>query len=738
MLFFDSFEIQLNKKRILDRMECYENSEGYDRFKEEYDKVEKIALEKIKPKAVLAVDRISKDFYHSKKNHQKGVYVLFTIGEEISTYIDELFAGDNYVQGLLVDIIADDYIYQMDEKLQEEVKNLCKEYHMHTVRRIEAPTDIPLEINKDAYKICKGENLLHIKIKDSFMYEPVKTLCVIYELDDGEGDCVLNHSCVKCEKLSCKQRKFDSIKITVHSEKEIKSYVYQGGESLLSFLRKQNIHISANCGGIGICGKCKIRCLEGELEIGKTDSTFFSKKELDEGFRLACMAYPKQDLTIEVYETFDKMHVVTTNCEANGNAESDIADLTHEDLETYGIAIDIGTTTLAMALVSRGRLVVEKQYAGINHQRIFGLDVISRIQAANDGKNYELQQIIKKDIWEGILTITNNFEKKIDQIVISGNTTMIHLLMNYSCEKLGVFPYESDYLSAIYTNVEKLFGKEIEIEVIIMPGISAFIGGDIVSGLYALDFIEKKDASLLIDLGTNGELVVGNKEYLICTSTAIGPAFEGGKITSGVPSIAGAIDQIQKNIISGDLVIHTIFDQEPIGICGSGLIDIIAILLNEHTIDESGLLNDTYFDNGFQIYENTTGDTSKSKVDIRITQKDIREIQLAKAAVSAGVETIVEEYGEEKIQAVYLAGGFGTGINIHNAKTVGLVPKGGHTEIVGNTSLQGGIKFLWNDIDKQEVEMKRIEELIRNTKKINLSESTLFQEKYIENMYFKI
>lgn len=725
MLFLDSFDIKVNRERVFERIQCKKNTEGYDRYVREYEEILDKTLAHIKPKAVLCIDTIPKEFYQSVSHEQKGIYVLFTLGNLLEKYVESFFDEDNYVQGLLADAIADDYLFQMDESLQVEVKKMCDEYYIHTVKRLEAPEGISIDIQKSAFERCRGKELLNLRLNESFMFDPIKTLCIIYEIEAGEGDFVLEHSCVRCEKLKCDSRVFKPVLITVQNKEKKNSYEYIGGESLLSFLRKHDLIGAADCGGLGLCGKCKIQLLYGKMEITKADREIFSKRELEEGFRLACKAYPTEDITIEANKSKEEMQILTLKNTKKEDQNSQIAEIVESEFGEYGVAIDIGTTTIAMVLVSINDNKIIKQHAGINHQKTFGADVISRIEASNNGKNFELQQIIKRDLWEGILKVTDDFEYKVNQIVISGNTTMIHLLMNYDCKELGIAPYHSSHLDKIETNIIELFGERIDASIFIMPGISAFIGGDIVSGLFGLDVFKEQKNTLLIDLGTNGELVIGSREELICASTAIGPAFEGGKIYAGVPSVSGAICRVQRKG-TNSLSVQTIFDKKPIGICGSGVIDVIALLLDEKIIDETGLLKEEYFETGFPIYQD----------EIRITQKDIREVQLAKAAVAAGIETLLKEYGEQPIAKVYLAGGFGDGIDIENAKKIGLLPKQLEIELVGNTSIFGGVKLLQISKERQLEEIKQLEKMIKKARMINLSENVFFQEKYIENMYY--
>lgn len=394
----------------------------------------------------------------------------------------------------------------------------------------------------------------------------------------------------------------------------------------------------------------------------------------------------------------------------------------------YGIAVDVGTTTLAMQLVDMDTKEICATYSALNSQRFYGADVLRRINAANRGKADHLQEMVCEDIRKGIQKLLKDNGLgawQLLKIVIACNTTMVHLLMHLSCETLGVYPFTPITLSRIE--------PDAEIHTSILPGISAYIGGDIVAGLMACDFDRTADRSLFLDLGTNGEMVIGNRYELICTSTAAGPAFEGGNISAGTGGIAGAICAVTiSRIARNDLKceIQTIGDEPPIGICGAGLVEAVSELLRANIIDETGCYIDSYFDEGYVL-----GTTSSGKA-ICLTQQDIREFQMAKAAIRAGLELLIARYDipYHEIKHVYLAGGLGQYINIEKAVQVGLFPKElqGRISAVGNTSLRGAY------LDITEPEAKAREEaLIAVAKDFPLALDDDFNELYMKYMYFE-
>jgi uncharacterized 2Fe-2S/4Fe-4S cluster protein (DUF4445 family) len=307
------------------------------------------------------------------------------------------------------------------------------------------------------------------------------------------------------------------------------------------------------------------------------------------------------------------------------------------------------------------------------------------------------------------------------KVIIAANTTMVHLLMEYSCAALGEYPFKTEHLGTIKTTFDNVTKSKCKsIDTVIYGGISAFVGGDIVSGLYMCDFDRADKINMFIDLGTNGEMAIGNKEKIIVTSAAAGPAFEGGKISCGTGSVDGAICGI--DLKTG--TVKTIGKKTPVGLCGTGIIELTAELAREKIIDETGLLSDEYFDGGYKVTDN-----------IVFTQQDIRQVQMAKSAVRAGVEVLAKEYGASlsDIDTVYLAGGFGFGLSVEKAAVMGILPREfvGKTETLGNSSLGGCVKYCSAD-DADD----RIEHIKSISDELSLGNADGFEEMYLKYMNF--
>lgn len=485
-------------------------------------------------------------------------------------------------------------------------------------------------------------------------------------------------------------------------------------------LKKNNIYLSAVCAGRGTCGKCKIQVLNGDIAVSTEDERFFSKEELEQGYRLACKAFPNKRCVISMdFNDEEKFSVVSDHEESNVESNLELS-----KNASCAIAVDIGTTTIAMQLVELEQKSVVDVFTTINRQRAYGADVISRIGASNDGKSEELQKSILEDLQNGIRELLNDKNVSVEKMVIAANTTMVHLLMGYSCETLGVFPFTPVNIDTIHIGYEELFGtKEYAFPIVIFPGISTYVGGDISAGLYVCDFDRCEKPAVLIDLGTNGEMAVGCKDKILVTSTAAGPAFEGGNITHGTGSIPGAVCNVT---LKGSMAeVKTIGDAKPVGICGTGVIDITYELVKEELVDETGLLDEDYFEDGFPVTE-----------DIFFYQKDVREIQLAKSAVRAGLETLLINYGitYEEVDKIYIAGGFGYKMDIQKAIGIGLFPEecADKMEAIGNSSLRGALQYLMDEEAPQ-----RVAEIIRHASEINLSNDKNFNQFYMDYMYFE-
>ena len=773
------FEITINRDNVFRLVDCDENSKVYSQVVEEFEEALEEAYRKIEPVALLAIgelgefeDKIkgmpadedkglptdedkgmstdgNKDMpTDGSQGILQGIYVIKSIGRKISEWSTQLFGEGDYLKGMLVDAIADDYLFQMNETLKPVIVKMCLERGFGVARRLEAPHDVPMDIQKKVWEITKAKEWAGIEIKESFMCDPVKTTCKVFLLKENSRVFHVGHNCNTCPNLNCKLRKTGNFEITVETADGLVVLPGERGESLLAILQKNNVPITAICGSGGTCGKCKVLVIEGEIPPSKGDIKFFREQEIAEGYRLACYAYPESSCAIKIETQREEIQTLTIMEIPEGVKSQKATEVLKGFKEkTYGVAVDIGTTTLAMQLVNLKTGDVEDVYTAINSQRSFGADVISRIEASNKGKGEALRKTLLLDVQEGIehfLLKKKESNKKIsiEKMQIAANTTLVHLMMGYSCKTLGVAPFTPVNIEPIQTSYLELFkgvklGKEkkeveenregLDFSIMIFPGISTYVGGDIVAGLYALDIYQQDKVSILIDLGTNGEIAIGNKHRILTTSAAAGPAFEGGNISCGVGSVPGGIYGVAFE--DEKPLVQTIGNKAPIGICGTGVVDLVYEMLKAGLINETGRLEGETFREGFLLAHTEQGQ------EIIVTQKDIREIQLAKAAMRAGLETLIHRYGVtyEQVDKIYIAGGFGYKLDIVKAIGIGLLPEEAKEKIipVGNSALYGAKLGLCDG--QLETSLQRI---IDVAKEMNLGSDKEFNQFYMECMAF--
>ena len=436
------------------------------------------------------------------------------------------------------------------------------------------------------------------------------------------------------------------------SDDQTLSVPVQAGEKLIDVLIKAGARVHAPCGGRGICKKCLV----------KVEGAFHSDATAPEGYALSCKSYVKGDITV---------FIKNENAEILADFEKNI---TETDGETgFGVAIDIGTTTLAAFLMDLKTGTVLASETMLNPQRAHGADVVSRI--AFSIENEENARLLKNEIENAILSLASALLKKagrdgegIHKYSFVGNTAMMHFLSGYSALGISAAPFTPAYTES--------FTREFMGSSAYFGGcISGYVGADTLACMVAGDFLKTEKTVLLIDIGTNGEIALIHNGNILTCSCAAGPAFEGAHIACGTGAVKGAIDHAK--IENGKLVFSTIHNAPAAGICGSGLIDLVACLVDEDEISPMGRMAEDY-----AISEN-----------VYLAKKDIREVQLAKAAIAAGIDILIQESGisESEVDEVLIAGGFGNFINLENACAIGLLPKSLLEKIrpVGNAAGEG-------------------------------------------------
>ena len=474
----------------------------------------------------------------------------------------------------------------------------------------------------------------------------------------------------------------------------------ENGCSLIDILRTNGFNIYAPCGGKGTCGKCMVMIK-------------------DEGEVISCRYYPEKNIEV-ILPGEEESNILVHQTEFLEDIQFIRIGYSKSN-KPYGVAIDIGTTTVVLYFLNLINGQIEKISSFLNPQKIYGADVITRINYCQDHKTGLTK--LRNSIIDAINKDFDNFingkklrSENIERVVIAGNTTMLHILLGADPISLALAPFKPVFIEKqIKSGHSTGLSINRDAIVITLPGISAFVGSDIVAGLAALKV--NSNHYLFLDIGTNGEMALITGGRIIACSTAAGPAFEGANIISGMGAVNGAISGFSCN--NEYQVIGNI---EPTGICGSGLVDIAAYLVINDIVDETGILTETFI-----IHDRNR---------IRITQQDIREIQLAKSAIYSGIKILMNRAGMtyHDIDALYLAGGFGNYININSAIQIGLLPHELREKIypIGNSSVIGALQYLKSD----EFVMK-IDNIINNSEYVELANADEFPMEFALNMDFK-
>lgn len=558
------------------------------------------------------------------------------------------------------------------------------------------------------------------------------------------------------------------------------------GKTILEVIRNNNLKLETPCNGIGICGKCKV-IAKGKLNEIDTIELPFINKEKNE--RLACVAKIQGDVdvqfiknnknlktvtkgksidvkvspkikkelvnnldnkvsipyieyvngdvsSIELYEKIYKLESENVDSFEVVKNKATILDIDSKIEKVYSVAIDIGTTGISSYLINLENGTILNKLSSLNPQTEFGGDVLTRITYCMENPNglEDLQKAIILEInrLSGELIRGIGERKNIYNIAIAGNTTMLHLLLGISPISLAKAPYRPIFLNGLEIKATDLnIDINHEGTILILPNGSAYVGADIIAGVVASGFDRSSECSIFVDIGTNGEIVAINNGQIMGTSTAAGPALEGMNISCGCRAQEGAIEgfKIDENY---HIEYSVIGDLEPIGICGSGLLDIAAELVKANVILSSGRFN------------KELPDELKSKLkekkfyitdNIYISQKDIRQIQLAKGAIAAGITMLLKEMNIsiENVKNAYIAGAFGYHVKGESITSIGLIPKGfsGKIDFLGNTSLEGArLATINEDVLKSMIDLKEKISILE------LSTSEEFQKHFVKELSF--
>jgi len=511
-------------------------------------------------------------------------------------------------------------------------------------------------------------------------------------------------------------------------EPDDKRISIHAGATLAEAASQAGIILNSVCGGKGICKKCMVKLEPGAKQV------------------LACQHRIQKDLTVTIpagsrfFEQKILEHGIDTYLGVRPTIHEKYRAKESTD-KIFGLAVDIGTTTVVAKLINMvdGRCLATQ--AALNPQSCHGDDVVSRIAYAKTHKKLvELHTLIIdciNDLITKLCKQTSIDAKQIYEMCVVGNTTMNHLFLKLPVEQLGQAPYKAFSLDAHDIPAAQLnLNINPDGNVHTAENIAGFVGSDTTAVALATDIDSADQMSLAIDIGTNGEIVLGTKDKLYAASCAAGPAFEGARITCGSRAAEGAIEAVVVN--NGDIVLDVIGNHSPRSICGSGLIDAVAVMLDLGIIDSSGRFvkqnaRVTEHDGQLCFYLNRAANVRKRSVFL--TQKDIREVQLAKAAIRAGTKILQRKLGIEDadIQQILLAGAFGNYIRPQSAMRVGLLPNVPIERIrfVGNAACSGAQMILLNSALRAEAK-----QLARKIEYVEIANEPDFQTVFAQSMSF--
>ncbi len=514
-----------------------------------------------------------------------------------------------------------------------------------------------------------------------------------------------------------------------------------GEKSIKTLLEERGVSLYAPCSGRGTCGRCAVIVETDNCPPSDRDIERFSKDELGQGFRLACRAFPKGDVTVRVPE--EENPVICTDY-------SDKSALPHTSRNPqiserdFGIliGIDLGTTTIVLTSNERAGTPV-KTRAFLNPLSRYGSDVVSRLEAAENGKLFEMQSLLRGRIEEELRHMIDSSVSASDhpghsgsnhcpgdvRIALAGNTTMTHIFIGWDTSGLGTFPFKPYSLSPAETSL-------CGFPVFVFPGISAFVGGDIVAGIYGLDLINGNVGDMLMDLGTNGEIVLKTEKGLIASSASAGPAIEGAHLSCGTGCVEGAVTGVTLENLRPVLTVAG--EKAPVskglaGACGSAILELVDELLRTGILKPDGSFIKNYADEGFAFGTDRNGRV------LALTQADVRELQLAKGAVSTAAMLLCEKgnVAPESLN-ISLAGGMGSGLRPERIKRTGIIPSCDSVHAVGNSSLMGLMKFLRESSgpENKNTAVKTLSDLAGSVTVYDPALEKGFQERFMASLNF--
>ena len=514
------------------------------------------------------------------------------------------------------------------------------------------------------------------------------------------------------------------------------------GSELLAELLQAGAFVDNPCNGTGVCGKCRVRIVDGEVsEISATERKQLREEELAQGIRLSCMTKIYGDVKVELLQKERKHKVLT---------EGYVPEFVRDRYEQgYGAAIDIGTTTVVTSLIELHSGKEAASASMINAQKHFGLDVLTRItyeyEHAEEGIE-QLRHAIVESVNDMLAQACDDAGISTDEIVeidVAANCTMMHMFLGTDARSIGRSPYKPAFL-----NAQKRTAREIGLHagidggaaVYCLPQVSAFIGADIVAGAYVCGLEKQTGNVLFIDIGTNGEIVLSQRGRLLCCSCAAGPALEGMNISCGMRAAEGAVEDVK--ITEQGTVLTCIDGREPSGICGSGILALLKELIRTGLVRKNGAFikkekipEDDYRYPMIRMNGKKREFLLCEEPELVVTQGDIRQVQLAKGAILSGFLALLNKAGirMEELDKVMIAGQFGAHLPAESLTGTGILPKEVEDKIVyvGNSSKTGAYMTLMSEQVKAE-----IEGLAERMEYVELAETEDYEKLFSESLMF--
>lgn len=696
---------------------------------------------------------------------------VLTVGPEIERRVQEYFEEGDPLSAMVLDAIGTVALLEMQEQFWARVVKLARQQGVGLVGPFSPGIgDWPVEEQAIIHRLAGGESI-GIHLTSGWMMLPLKSVSQLCGLGAGLPLNLEFDQCQYCDLDECRFGKGEErciselVRITLkipaaHEGQNGKALdvVVQKGANLLHVLQKVGFTLEVPCGGQGTCGKCRVLISVASLDerkmanggtLAQLREASLTAREIAANYRLACQTQVEDGMTVVI--SWAEGNAVEDGVEYGVDHEQRHLALAERETvsrqgyeagcqkKSLGLAIDLGTTTVAGYLLDLETGCEIAHTSHLNPQRRYGADVISRVHYANaqaagaEVLQSEIIGLFNRMIDE-LTSACGYTPPEIDKVVVVGNTVMMHLLLGYPTASLGQTPYSPAY-TGIWEGLARDLGLRVNpaATLLIPPGIAGFVGADMTAGILASALHTRDEQALLLDIGTNGEMALANRHVVWTCATAAGPAFEGAGIRYGMAGLPGAISAIQLREDPGYTVIG---GGRPTGICGSGILDAIAELLDAGVLDESGRLH-TGDARVIQFQDQPAWLVAEGAVGgepILLTQQDIRQVQLAKGAIRAGIEILLRHAGLQRqdVRRVYLAGGFGNYLRVASALRIGLCPAAWQDRIspIGNSAGAGAKMLLL-----AESALSTCGTFLSKTGYVELAEDGDFQDLFIEHLH---